>query len=42
MHVQHDATYVALSEALAVPLVTSDGRLSHSRGHRAAIEHHHL
>lgn len=34
----YDATYVALSEALGAPLVTCDGRLSRSSGHRASIE----
>ena len=34
----YDAAYVALAEALDCPLVTRDGRLSRSRGHRARIE----
>jgi predicted nucleic acid-binding protein len=34
----YDATYVALAETLNAPLVTCDGRLSRSRGHRATIE----
>jgi predicted nucleic acid-binding protein len=34
----YDATYVALAEALDAPLLTCDGRLARSRGHRAAIE----
>lgn len=38
----YDAAYVALAEALRVPLITCDGRLSRSNGHRAAIEHHAL
>ncbi|MGH9110936.1 MAG: type II toxin-antitoxin system VapC family toxin [Acidimicrobiales bacterium] len=38
----YDAAYVALAEALRVPLVTCDGRLARSHGHRAAIEHHAL
>jgi predicted nucleic acid-binding protein len=38
----YDATYIALAEALAAPLVTCDGRLARSPGHRAAIEHHPL
>jgi predicted nucleic acid-binding protein len=38
----YDATYVALAEALVAPLVTCDGHLARSRGHRASIEHHRL
>ena len=34
----YDAAYVALAEVLAVSLVTRDGRLARSRGHRAEIE----
>jgi predicted nucleic acid-binding protein len=34
----YDATFVALSEALDVPLVTCDARLADAPGHRAAIE----
>jgi len=34
----YDAAFVALSEALAVPLVTTDARLAASPGHRAVIE----
>lgn len=34
----YDASYIALSEALDVPLVTSDGRLARAPGHRATIE----
>lgn len=34
----YDAAYVALAEALRVPLITTDGRLARSSGHRAAIE----
>jgi predicted nucleic acid-binding protein len=34
----HDACFVALSEALGAPLVTSDGRLARAPGHRATIE----
>ena len=33
-----DAAYVALAEALTATLVTRDGRLARSRGHRAEIE----
>jgi len=34
----YDASYVALAEALDAPLVTTDGRLARSSGHRAAID----
>ncbi len=34
----HDATYVALAEALGAVLVTCDGRLGRARGHDARIE----
>ena len=33
----YDAAYVALSETLEVPLVTTDRRLTGARGHRAEI-----
>jgi len=33
-----DAAYIALSEALDAPLLTSDGALARSSGHAAAIE----
>lgn len=33
-----DATFVALAEALEVPLVTCDARLARASGHRAAVE----
>jgi len=32
-----DAYYVALAEALACPLVTTDGRLARSHGHDAVV-----
>ena len=34
----YDATFVALAEALAVPLVTCDARLARAPSHRAAVE----
>jgi predicted nucleic acid-binding protein len=34
----YDAAYVALAERLRSPLVTRDGRLARSAGHRARIE----
>lgn len=34
----YDAVYVALAEALRAPLLTLDGRLAASAGHRARIE----
>ena len=33
----YDAIYVALAEALALPLVTTDGRLARAGGHQAEI-----
>ena len=34
----YDATYVTLAEALDAPLLTCDGKLARSHGHRAKIE----
>lgn len=34
----YDASYVALAEALAAPIVTTDGRLAKAPGHSARIE----
>jgi predicted nucleic acid-binding protein len=34
----YDATYIALSEALGIPLVTSDIKLAAAPGHKALIE----
>ena len=34
----YDAAFIALSEALAAPLITCDGRLAKSPGHEARIE----
>jgi predicted nucleic acid-binding protein len=34
----YDAAYLALAEALAAPLLTTDARLARSRGHRAHVE----
>ena len=34
----YDAAFVALSEALEMPLVTTDAKLAASPGHRATIE----
>lgn len=34
----YDAAYVALAEALAVPLVTTDAALARAAGHQVAIE----
>ncbi len=33
----YDAAYVALAEALAAPLLTTDTRLAHADGHRAEV-----
>ncbi len=34
----YDAAYVALAEALQIPLLTCDAKLARSHGHRANIE----
>lgn len=34
----YDAAYIALAEALDMPLLTCDARLSRSHGHRAKIQ----
>lgn len=34
----YDAAYVALAEALDVPLITCDAKLAASPGHEAAIQ----
>jgi len=34
----YDAAFVALAEALDIPLVTCDGRLARSSGHHASVE----
>ncbi|MBV8681757.1 MAG: type II toxin-antitoxin system VapC family toxin [Caulobacteraceae bacterium] len=34
----YDATYVAIAEAYEAPLVTCDGKLAASPGHRARVE----
>ena len=34
----YDATFVALAEALQMPLVTCDARIARAPGHRAAVE----
>jgi predicted nucleic acid-binding protein len=36
-HSAYDGAYVALAEALDAPLITTDGRLARSAGHRAQI-----
>lgn len=36
-HTPYDAAYLALAEALDLPLLTTDGRLARSGGHRARI-----
>ena len=34
----YDAAYIALAEVVAAPVVTTDGRLGRSAGHRAVVE----
>ncbi len=36
-HSAYDAAYVALAEALSMPLLTTDQRLARATGHRARI-----
>lgn len=36
-HGAYDSAYLALAEGLAAPLLTTDGRLARSGGHRAQI-----
>ncbi|MFA9271874.1 MAG: type II toxin-antitoxin system VapC family toxin [Baekduiaceae bacterium] len=36
----YDATFIALAEAFAVPLVTCDGALARAPGHNAVVELH--
>jgi predicted nucleic acid-binding protein len=36
-HSSYDAAYIALAEALSVPLLTTDGHLARSHGHRAEV-----
>ena len=36
-HKPYDAAYIALAEALDMPLLTTDGHLARSTGHRARI-----
>ena len=33
-----DAAYIALAEALDIPLVTTDARLARAPGHRAKVQ----
>jgi predicted nucleic acid-binding protein len=35
----YDAMYVALAEVLDAPLITRDGRLARTKGHKARIKH---
>jgi predicted nucleic acid-binding protein len=35
----YDAFYVALAEVLDAPLITRDGRLARTKGHKARIQH---
>ena len=37
-HTAYDASYVALAEVLAAPLITCDARVARSPGHAAEIE----
>jgi predicted nucleic acid-binding protein len=34
----YDAAYIALAEVLDAPLLSRDGRLARSKGHRARVE----
>lgn len=37
-HTAYDAAYIALAEAMSIPLLTTDGPLARSHGHRAVVK----